>query len=222
MNKKLFTLIELLVVITIIAILAAMLLPTLAQARNKARIIVCLGNLKQAGIAVPLYLDDNEEYFPTVNNWALLQGNIGISGAYNSNQYGFDDRPLNAYLTAPELSQCPSDKGDPLVGTANCYEAYGTSYLPQWNGNNYRTAFTVAKTNPKRLADIPRTENKLVVSDWVWHGNRPLTSAQTQWHTPSSRRFNTLFADGHAVFYEFPIAIESWINAAPDPNFDWW
>jgi len=63
-SKKGFTLIELLVVIAIIAILAAILFPVFAQAREKARAISCTSNLKQIGLGLLQYTQDNDEQFP--------------------------------------------------------------------------------------------------------------------------------------------------------------
>jgi prepilin-type N-terminal cleavage/methylation domain-containing protein len=66
MKRKGFTLIELLVVIAIIAILAAMILPALETARERARMAVCMNNLKQMSLAMIMYTNDNDGYFPPI------------------------------------------------------------------------------------------------------------------------------------------------------------
>ncbi len=79
--KKSFTLIELLVVIAIIAILAAMLLPALSKARAKARAISCVNNMKQGTLALILYSNDYEGYYPVFNHFN--------AGAYTTNTCGY-------------------------------------------------------------------------------------------------------------------------------------
>ncbi len=104
MMKKRFTLIELLVVIAIIAILAAMLLPALNQARERGRAVQCANNLRQLGQFLGLYVQDNRELMPPLsadNRWSF----------YIASYYGFVDATMNE--REPRLARvlkCPSRK----------------------------------------------------------------------------------------------------------------
>ncbi len=111
-----FTLIELLVVIAIIAILAAMLLPALALAKNSANKTKCASNLKQLGTAISLFAGDNGEMFPTAGDETVksIQAtwdsyiNFYISGGHLS-QSNMD---TDVYLEdMPQILRCPSDTG---------------------------------------------------------------------------------------------------------------
>jgi len=75
-RNRAFTLIELLVVIAIIAILAAILFPVFAQAREKARGASCLSNLKQIGLGINMYMQDNDENFPMLQWWDKGTGKV--------------------------------------------------------------------------------------------------------------------------------------------------
>jgi prepilin-type N-terminal cleavage/methylation domain-containing protein/prepilin-type processing-associated H-X9-DG protein len=126
-----FTLIELLVVIAIIAILAAILFPVFAQARDKARSVACLSNCKQIGTAQMMYLQDYDETF----GFAWGDGVHYISGLqpYIKNSYGFlnSDGTTN-FASATGVWQCPNA---PALGTNRVTASYTT------NGNLMGVAY---------------------------------------------------------------------------------
>ncbi|MCC6445718.1 MAG: prepilin-type N-terminal cleavage/methylation domain-containing protein [Armatimonadetes bacterium] len=102
MRRNGFTLIELLVVIAIIAILAAILFPVFAQAREKARAISCLSNCKQMGNAVQMYLQDYDEKFPH-HSCACDP----VPMVNNSKQCYFTS--IHPYTKSKNVYRCPSD-----------------------------------------------------------------------------------------------------------------
>ena len=96
-----FTLIELLVVIAIIAILAAILFPVFARARDKARQASCTSNLKQIGLAAMMYVNDYDEIFPPHYTYWFGDSNIRLLGYYDL---------LSPYTMNEQIYVCPSGR----------------------------------------------------------------------------------------------------------------
>src|SRR5438552_10933255 len=140
-TRKGFTLIELLVVIAIIAILAAILFPVFAQAREKARQTSCLSNLKQVGLGFIMYTQDYDEQFPAgcanvpqQPGWTYTRLHI-VPPQWSSQQnhprvvasYHIFSWTLQPYIKNSQIYACPS--GGEVRSTLRCF-TYRTALLP--------------------------------------------------------------------------------------------
>jgi len=204
MRRRAFTLIELLVVIAIIAVLAAILFPVFAQAREKARGLSCLSNCRQTGTALYMYVQDYDETLP-------LNSHAGAAASWLLT--------LQPYIRHQLLYRCPSDAsinwGAPLPGqTALRTSSYAINGLV----NGRSLAAITAPADCIYLGELAdnRTGDHLHPTSWSGPGITgtidPVTELNTRRHQGGA---NYVFVDGHAKWQRFE---QTW----SPPARNWW
>jgi prepilin-type N-terminal cleavage/methylation domain-containing protein len=173
-NAAGFTLIELLVVIAIIAILAAILFPVFAQAREKARQSACLSNCKQIGMASNMYVQDYDETFPG-HNWPKGEGQHSLpDGRIFQGHVGW---PLlfYPYIKNQQVFTCPSDDnprdGWTDNGKSNPFKSTWGKSIPLSYSENADIYLTPLEFNgsPLKLAAITFPSDTYWIADARWH-----------------------------------------------------
>ena len=190
MKRKGFTLIELLVVIAIIAILAAMLLPALSQAREKARAARCTANLKQLALAIHMYAQDNNDYLP----WVHMYSNGGGNRYWPYMLDTYVGLTSSAHKTHTGVFFCPTNL---IVGSiCGCY-AGDTSYAYFLGPNKLEGGTEPAPSELTRLTRLAypgtlRLFSESGITDNYWGGWQ-----KADIHTGGA---NYAFCDGHVEY----------------------
>jgi prepilin-type N-terminal cleavage/methylation domain-containing protein/prepilin-type processing-associated H-X9-DG protein len=162
-----FTLIELLVVIAIMSILASILFPVFARAREKARETRCTSNLRQLGLALHMYAEDFDGLLPLANEYPAPPP---PADGYHQGPPGIAD-VLEPYMRNRQVLRCPSDKD-------RMWETQGVSYDYGYGGLDVGM--------PPQPIDSPWTRapaSVVIAGDY-----------SPDWHTKGT---NCLYADGH-------------------------
>lgn len=191
MKQRGFTLIELLVVIAIIAILAAILFPVFAKAREKAREISCASNLRQLGLGVMQYIQDNDELFPINTN-----SNAGATQATGASYMW----AIYPYVKSFGVYRCPDDSSQ-----------YGSSYVVNNNVGGPLAALTSPAVTTMMLegcryglGSTPPADMNM--NEATYHGLNPFGPddytvfagyRRSVFRHLDNDRMNIVFSDGH-------------------------
>lgn len=196
--KSGFTLIELLVVIAIIALLAAILFPVFARARENARKSSCLNNLKQIGLGLSQYTQDYDEQFSAAS----------MTPASVTTQIYSWQNLLMPYVKSIQLFVCPSNSNSTKgkIGCPTCTPVKGNpdniaiSYGANvGKNNNYGPFRNASGGGGVNLADMPKTAEVIAVGEyrWAWPDIAIADNGASTYLFGHLNQSNFLFCDGH-------------------------
>ncbi|MCK4659193.1 MAG: hypothetical protein KAV82_06685 [Phycisphaerae bacterium] len=212
---------ELLVVVAILALLIAVLLPSLRKARQQSKLVVCQSNLRQIAVGWQNYLIEHQGAFlQGINVRLSYGGRQGTAESFGGNPDKPKPKPLNPHLSLPlvirddaEVFHCPSDRGSPYAGPTH-FDYYGTSYHTnvmlvgqnkiQFNPFTDPCRYVLNKVN-RRLSGIRRSqignESRLILlGDHGWYNEWGRgTNYVIEWHHHRATH-NVAFMDGHVSF----------------------
>jgi prepilin-type N-terminal cleavage/methylation domain-containing protein/prepilin-type processing-associated H-X9-DG protein len=178
-----FTLIELLVTISIIAVLAAILFPVFARARENARRASCMSNLKQISLGIRMYTQDYDEHVPPIQ----------INAAPDpANPYGWADA-VQPYVKSTQLFQCPSEKWGPLHPNDSVFHGpkhneAGAGYTDYWM-NSMASKTTAQGLGGKSIAEFVSPSQTVLLGDGggTW-SNKPSFYSDSRYYSNSTAK----------------------------------